>query len=290
MNIILNVQSEICDRLNAVLSSDCVFLPEQLLDIEYNIKKNLGRQGIVGLCHVPKLEYSGKYEDQSNVWQMTFELAVVENPTVNRGRQGARTALDVAMECQQILCPQFGSGEGTFNPQTVETGEDQGVLVTKFQFQALVKVAPDPVPPPPHISSDVKFSDGTALNPDWSGNLLYTDVQRALGTKIGLATDIFLGEDVTGVDDEAFSHMESLSSVTFGDSVAQLGGWILNGCPVQALVVPETVQTIAYGGLGGMDQIQTIAFLGRTEEQVSQMENFPFGVDNWQTVFQYGGE
>ena len=57
---------------------------------------------------------------------------------------------------------------------------------------------------------------------------------------------------------------------------------------MQTLSVPDTVQTIAYGGLGGMDQIQTITFLGRTEEQVSQMENFPFGVENWQTVFQYG--
>ena len=290
-NFLFGVQNYICGRLSTDAQLSSVdWLSENRRDIETEIKTALGKQGIVGLVLTPKATFRGKYEDKSLAWEIEeLEIDVVENPVVNRGRLSVDfpTGQDAATRVFDVLSPTV-EGYGEFSPVSYEQGTDGSLLVNKCVFKCLVLQQHEEPPPPPHLSSNVEFSDGTTLNPDWSGTLSHSDVQRALGTKIGLATDIFIGEDVTGVDDEAFSYMESLSSVTFGDSVAELGGWILRGCPVQTLVIPETVERIAYGGLGGMDQIQTIKFLGRTEEQVSQSDNFPFGVENWQTVFQYG--
>jgi len=86
-NILEEVQRYVADKLNADEQlSGCTFLVENMKDIDYEIKKALGKQGLVGLVMTPKAVYQGKYEDLFLAWQLDeLEIDIVENPIINRG-------------------------------------------------------------------------------------------------------------------------------------------------------------------------------------------------------------
>lgn len=59
------------------------FLPEHRLDIDYEMKAALGKQGMVGLVNVPKSQYGG-HNGSTTAWEMQVEIDVFENPTIRR--------------------------------------------------------------------------------------------------------------------------------------------------------------------------------------------------------------
>ena len=120
--------------------SACPFLVEIRRDIDFEIKKALGREGIVGLVMTPKATYIGSYMDVSLAWQIDeLEIDVVENVTVNRGKKdGYVTGQDAAMRLFEVLCPLSGEHEGQFNPVSYEEGEDNSLLVNRSVLKCLV--------------------------------------------------------------------------------------------------------------------------------------------------------
>ena len=132
------VQDFVAERLNQdpQLSSKCVtFLPEHKLEIEYEIKAALGKQGIVGMVNVPKAQYGG-HDGTSTAWEMQIEIDVVENPTIRRAemkRLGIQrgTVSDVIGYVQESLCAPTSSTYGMFCPVSNEVGEDSGFMVGK---------------------------------------------------------------------------------------------------------------------------------------------------------------
>lgn len=132
------VQNFIADQLNSdpqLSSIGLEFLPESQLDIEYEIKRNLGRQGMVGIVNTLKGTYGGHDQD-SCAWEIESEIDVVENPTVRRAwlkqnNLSAGTTVDVLNYIQESLCGPASPTYGKFCPVTQEVGEDNGVLVGK---------------------------------------------------------------------------------------------------------------------------------------------------------------
>ena len=132
------VQNFIADQLNSdpqLSSIGLEFLPESQLDIEYGIKRNLGRQGMVGIVNTLKGTYGGHDQD-SCAWEIESEIDVVENPTVRRAwlkqnNLSAGTTVDVLNYIQESLCGPASPTYGKFCPVTQEVGEDNGVLVGK---------------------------------------------------------------------------------------------------------------------------------------------------------------
>lgn len=132
------VQDFVAERLNQdpQLSSKCVtFLPEHKLEIDYEIKAALGKQGIVGMVNVPKAQYGG-HDGTSTAWEMQIEIDVVENPTIRRPqmkKMGIQrgTVSDVIGYVQESLCSPTSPTYGMFCPVSNEVGEDSGFMVGK---------------------------------------------------------------------------------------------------------------------------------------------------------------
>lgn len=85
-------------------------LIENAKEIEYQIKSAMGACGIVATVSTPSLTYKGDHahEDgsKSPYFEMgTFNVVIVENPTLNRGRANYATALDTALQVAETLSP-----------------------------------------------------------------------------------------------------------------------------------------------------------------------------------------
>lgn len=146
-NLFEDVQKYVADKLNAdsQLSGLCPFIPEELKDIDYEIKAALGKQGIVGLIMIPRATFAGNFEDKSLVWQIDeLEIDVVENVTVNRGKKdGYITGQAASMRLFDVICPLSGDNVGQFLPVSYEEGEDGNLLVNKCVLKCLVHNSPD---------------------------------------------------------------------------------------------------------------------------------------------------
>ncbi|WP_407450918.1 hypothetical protein [Fibrobacter sp.] len=143
MDILSQIQHYVADRLNsdATLSGKVAFIPENSKDLDFEIKKALGKQGVVGLVLTPKATFAGWNEDKGPAWQIDeLEIDVVENVTVNRGtpNQDFLTGQEAAMRTFGVLCPTAGEDEGKFLPVSYEEGEDNSLLVNKVIFKTLV--------------------------------------------------------------------------------------------------------------------------------------------------------
>lgn len=164
-NILEEVQKYVADKLNldSQLSGNCAFLVENMKEIDYEIKKALGKQGIVGLVMTPKAVYQGKYEDLFHAWQLDeLEIDIVENPIVNRGKKdGYITGQDASMHLFEVLCPKDGPYEGQLNPVSYEEGEDGGLIVNRCILKTLVygEEGPGPEPTPTLNMYFVKLLD-----------------------------------------------------------------------------------------------------------------------------------
>lgn len=111
------------------------FIPESQLDIEYGIKRNLGRQGIVGIVNTLKGQYGG-HDHDATAWEIECEVDVLETPTVRRAwlkknDLSAGTTVDVINFVQESLCGPASPTYGKFCPVAQEVGEDNGVVVGK---------------------------------------------------------------------------------------------------------------------------------------------------------------
>ena len=136
-NFLYETQVLICDILNndSVLSS-INFLPENAKDIDYEIKTNLSKQGVVSIVMTPKATYIGRKDDGKLVWDINeLTIMTTENTSVNRTDDKSLTGQDISMRVLKVL------GEdnyGTFCPIAYEQGEDSGLLVNKVTFSCTV--------------------------------------------------------------------------------------------------------------------------------------------------------
>ena len=132
-NILEDVQIMVAEKLNGdPRLSACEFVWENAKTVDYQIRQALGKQGVVGLVLTPSAAYQGRLGDVCHAWQLDkLEIDVVENPTVNRGKDDYVTGQDAAMTVFDVLCPLTGEGEGDMCPASYEEQEVRGLLVNK---------------------------------------------------------------------------------------------------------------------------------------------------------------
>ena len=134
---ILNGAAYIRDRGISVLSED-------ILDIDYQIRNALGKQGIVIVVNTLQATYMG-HDGLVNAWQIdNLEIDVVENPSVWRpylkkhGFEDGTTTDLLHMMAEILGGPQSGIF-GRFNPKSIEVGEDSALVVGKLKLQTTVR-------------------------------------------------------------------------------------------------------------------------------------------------------
>ena len=136
-NFLCELQQSVAKILQADQQlSSMPFLCENSKQIDYEIKQNLAKQGVVSIVMTPKATYIGRKDDGKLVYDINeLTIMTTENTSVNRTNDKSLTGQDISMRVLKIL------GEdnyGTFCPIGYEQGEDSGLLVNKVTFSCTV--------------------------------------------------------------------------------------------------------------------------------------------------------
>lgn len=137
-----DLQRRVCEILNSEpqLSALAEFFPEQNLDIEYEVRKNLRSQGLAAIVMTPTLTNLG-HDGVCTAWQCDdLTLRIVENPPVNRDRLkkeglSSGTALDIAEIAAERLAGPQGGLFGDFCTRDIKCSENGGLLVVNAVFK-----------------------------------------------------------------------------------------------------------------------------------------------------------
>ena len=136
-NFLYELQKSVAEILQADQQlSSMQFLCENSKQIDYEIKQNLAKQGVVSIVMTPKASFIGRKDDGKLVFDINeLTIMTTENTSVNRTNDKSLTGQDISMRILKIL------GEdnyGTFCPIGYEQGEDSGLLVNKVTFSCTI--------------------------------------------------------------------------------------------------------------------------------------------------------
>ena len=136
-NFLYELQQSVAEILQTDQQlSSMQFLCENSKEIDYEIKQNLSKQGVVSIVMTPKATFIGRKDDGKLVFDINeLTIMTTENTSVNRTNDKSLTGQDISMRVLKVL------GEdnyGTFCPIGYEQGEDSGLLVNKVTFSCTV--------------------------------------------------------------------------------------------------------------------------------------------------------
>ena len=100
-NIVNLVQQHWCSVLNSdpVLARVCKVVPENIKDIDFEIRNALQKQGIAGVVMTPSLTYRGR-DEKASYWDVNgMEISFTENPIVNRASTKPASSWASAQDC-----------------------------------------------------------------------------------------------------------------------------------------------------------------------------------------------
>ena len=136
------IQEYVCEILNNnpdFQDWGIVFYPENALDIDFQIKNSMSKQGLACVVMTPTLNYQGHDALTQTFTLDDLTIQVVENTIINRARlkkEGKEfgTALDVASKASDILAGPQSGHFGEFTTKRIEQGEDGNLVVAKAVF------------------------------------------------------------------------------------------------------------------------------------------------------------
>ena len=136
------IQEYVCEILNNnpdFKDWGIVFYPENALDIDFQIKNSMSKQGLACVVMTPTLNYQGHDALTQTFTLDDLTIQVVENTIINRARlkkEGKEfgTALDVASKASDILAGPQSGHFGEFTTKRIEQGEDGNLVVAKAVF------------------------------------------------------------------------------------------------------------------------------------------------------------
>ena len=144
-NVFHELQQNICDIMNksqVLKDAKIEFIAENRLDIDYQIKESLKKQGLAAVVMTPNAKYLG-HNGTSEAYQLDdLTIQFVEYTPINRAKNKASviTGLDLANYTSEILGgPNSVIGFGKLCPNGIEQGEDGGLLVTKLTFRTYIE-------------------------------------------------------------------------------------------------------------------------------------------------------
>ena len=168
-NIITSVQQEIADILNADATLSSVgFLIENRWDIENEIQKNLKKIGVCGLVMTPTLTFQGISDDHKDIVYQCDNLTIqiTEYVPINRAKNktSCQTSQDIAIQVADVLgSPSYANWQN-FQVIDIQTGEDNGLLVSKVTVQCLVRGDLSALPSPYDPSIKIPYALKTQLD------------------------------------------------------------------------------------------------------------------------------
>ena len=240
MSILWQAQEAAANILNAdaELSGKVTFFSENQRDIDFQLKNALGRQGIVGIIMTPTAQYCGNYQDDSVVWDLrNFTVQIVENTTVNRAIPTSITALDAAVRATDRLANTYANGFTTYNPVSIEQGEQSGLIVAQARFNCTVRTNRYPVPP---TSCYAVYTDGSTKIFHVDGNSFTANSVVKQGLR-----RLYIQEGITLLGQDALKNASDLEVLQLPSTLTTINSSAVNGCVKLTKVdIPNGVTTI----------------------------------------------
>ena len=96
-----------------------------------------------------------------------------------------------------------------------------------------------------------------------------------------LLTSITIPNTVISIDNEALRYCDSLISITIPDNVANIGNLVFSFCKLlKEITIPDSITSIGYCAFFGCNSLKEVIFKGKTLDQIKQMKNYPFGIED----------
>ena len=145
-NLFSNLQDYVSQILNAdeiLQQMGASFIAENSLDIEYELKNALNKQGLACAVMTPRAQYQGHNGIEQIFTCDELTIQIVENPIINRARLKKAglehgTALDVAKAASDRLSGPQGGYFGKFTTKRIQESEVGGLLVVTATFGCTV--------------------------------------------------------------------------------------------------------------------------------------------------------
>ena len=94
-------------------------------------------------------------------------------------------------------------------------------------------------------------------------------------------TSIIIPDSVTSIGYGTFYNCKTLKEITIPDSVINIECEAFSGCEsLKEIVIPSSVTSIGVRTFSHCYSLKEIIFKGKTLEQVKQMKNYPFGIED----------
>ena len=168
-NIITQTQTAIANILNADSDLSAVdFIIENSKDIEYEIESRLKKQGICGIIMTPTLTFQGISGDHKDIVYQCDNLTIqiTEYVPINRAKNktSCQTSQDIAIKVADVLGSPSYTNWQNFQVVDIQTGEDNGLLVSKVTVQCLVRGDLSALPSPYDPSIKIPYALKTQLD------------------------------------------------------------------------------------------------------------------------------
>lgn len=264
-SLIFQAQELVANQLNLCPAlSATPFYPEDMLDIEFQIRDALDRQGIACTVMTPALTYQGRCA-YTTAWDFNnLQLVVVENPQINRARDNAMTALDVAYIATDWLCGPTSSTKSQFAPVSIKQGEEGKLVVVTVELKGLLHDTNEEPPMP--TQQQVIFKDGMTIR---VADIVFLDTFSSYNLCIAIGED---RDDI--VEADIFTKDLTYS---FTSPFASMGG-------LKKVFINDSVETIAADEFANIPALEMLYFKGRTMEQVEAMDNYPWGLTDTSVI------
>ena len=168
-NLITQIQTQIAEILNADSDLSAIgFLIENRFDIETEIQTRLKKQGICGIIMTPTLTFQGISDDHKDIVYQCDNLTIqiTEYVPINRAKNklSCQTSQDIAIKVADVLgSPSYVNWQN-FQVVDIQTGEDNGLLVSKVTVQCLVRGDLSALPSPYDPSVKIPYALKTQLD------------------------------------------------------------------------------------------------------------------------------
>ena len=131
-----NIVDYIQDQIEGILKDGGIpSIKENSLDVVYEVKSALAKQGLACIIAVPTIACQGNNGRNKLAWQADVEIQIFENPVINRAAlkkagKTSGTAMDIALAAADLIAAPGSSVVPRYVVDDItETVQDQHVLV-----------------------------------------------------------------------------------------------------------------------------------------------------------------
>ena len=168
-NLISQIQNEVCDILNKDYDLQGLdFIAENRFDIETEISTRLKKQGVCCIVMTPTLTFQGISDTHTDIIYQIDNLTVqiTEYVPINRAknRTNVKTCQDIAIRVADVLGGPTTNNWQNFQLVDIQTGEDNGLLVSKVTFSCLAQGNLSAIPAPYDPSVKIPYALKTQLD------------------------------------------------------------------------------------------------------------------------------